>query len=225
MWCRPVNFNYLLLPPVIVPPFPTVTPGKSIFIFWLNGQISTTRKQKARWPVCSWKKQEKNRRHLSSSLDMFTGLLRDTVIIQLVICVDASKVVILTRICEFKIRTWSGSLKSWLIPFLKKLLFFSIYWVVCLKLVFIEGNWVRGALLEVTLSAVISDICVDWVNPRILKRMVSVFCLRQLLSFSLLTRRLPAWLPGLRLSEPILGEASPPPTHPAGVERGMWSSQ
>ena len=30
----------------------------------------------------------------------------------------------------------------------------------------------------------------------------------------------PAWLPG-----PILGEASPPPTHPAGVERGMWSSQ
>lgn len=82
----------------------------------------------------------KKRRHLSSSLDMFTGLLRDTVIIQLVICVDATKVVILNRICEVKIRTWSGSFKSCLIPFLKKLSFFSIYWVVCLKLVFIEGN-------------------------------------------------------------------------------------
>lgn len=30
----------------------------------------------------------------------------------------------------------------------------------------------------------------------------------------------PSWLPGL-----ILGEASPPPTHPAGVESGMWSFQ
>lgn len=40
--------------------------------------------------------------------------------------------------------------------------------------------------------------------------------------------RLSGGLPGSlgrRLSGPILGEASPPPTHPAGVERGMWSSQ
>lgn len=150
MWCRPVNLNYLLLPPVIVPPFPTVTPGKTIFIFWLNGEISTIRKHV---DLFAAGRNKKKRRHLSSSLDMFTGLLRDTVIIQLVICVDATKVVILNRICEFKIRTWSGSFKSCLIPFLKKLLFFPIYWVVCLKLVFIEGNWVRGALLEVTLSA------------------------------------------------------------------------
>lgn len=105
-----MNFNYLLLPPVIIPPFPTVTPGKSIFIFWLNGEISTTRKHIDLFVAGRSKKKK-------SSLDMFTGLLRDTVIIQLVICVDASKVVILSRICEFKVRTWRTSLKSWLILF------------------------------------------------------------------------------------------------------------
>lgn len=56
------------------------------------------------------------------------------------------------------------------------------------------------------------------------RRVGVVSGLRQLLSLSFSrlgqAELTPAWLCG-----PILGEASPPPTHPAGVERGMWSSQ
>lgn len=74
--------------------------------------------------------------------------------------------------------------------------------------------------------------CERWRSRRFWRSLLSSFFL-SLSSYSLLclfpnyarlSRGLPGSL-GLRLSGPILGEASPPPTHPAGVERGMWSSQ
>ncbi|MEQ2266325.1 NGFI-A-binding protein 1 [Xenotaenia resolanae] len=66
----------------------------------------------------------------------------------------------------------------------------------------------------------------DFTLPQRFFFLTSLFCSSGLLedvctgSFCLCEAESPpAWLPG-----PILGEAGPPPTHPAGVERGMWSS-